>query len=166
MPEEITWLLAQPHKQLALGQALTSILAAADIDPMAKSRLDGMLTLYIFEVRGCVFGWSACLQSSVFVIGAQRRCFLVALCTASQLSTVLAAQLSLPFAPCLLSCSCSLAPVEGSIIRQYPQLTQGPVTPWHAGLFFPRQIALQRLTRASSMCCLSERQAIQYWLQH
>lgn len=52
-PEELTWLMAQPHKQLALGQALSSIVAAADINPMAMSRLDSMLTLFCFEFGAC-----------------------------------------------------------------------------------------------------------------
>lgn len=45
--------MAQPHKQLALGQALSSIVAAADINPMAMSRLDSMLTLFCFEFGAC-----------------------------------------------------------------------------------------------------------------
>lgn len=52
-PEELTWLLAQPHKQLALGQALSSIVAAADIEPMTKTQLDAMLTRYVFEFGAC-----------------------------------------------------------------------------------------------------------------
>lgn len=48
MAEELTWLMAQPHKQLALGQALSSIVAAADIDPMSKSCLDQMLNRWTF----------------------------------------------------------------------------------------------------------------------
>jgi hypothetical protein len=34
-------------------QALSSIVAASDMDPMAKTRLDGMLTLYTFEFGAC-----------------------------------------------------------------------------------------------------------------
>jgi hypothetical protein len=47
-PEEITWLMSQPHKQLALGQALSSIVAAADVDPMVKANLDQMLAKHTF----------------------------------------------------------------------------------------------------------------------
>lgn len=50
-PEELDWLVAQPHKQLALGQALSRIVAAADVDPMTRTRLDDMLTRYIYAVR-------------------------------------------------------------------------------------------------------------------
>jgi hypothetical protein len=48
MPEEVAWLMAQPHKQLALGQALSNILAAADIHSMTKSSLDLMLNRWTF----------------------------------------------------------------------------------------------------------------------
>jgi hypothetical protein len=48
MPEELSWLMAQPHKQLALGQALSNIVAAADMHPMTKSSLDLMLNRWTF----------------------------------------------------------------------------------------------------------------------
>lgn len=48
MPEELTWLMAAPHKQLALSQALSSIVAAADIDPMTRLSLNEMLSRHTF----------------------------------------------------------------------------------------------------------------------
>ncbi|WIA21100.1 hypothetical protein OEZ85_005418 [Tetradesmus obliquus] len=53
LPAELEWLLEQSHRPLALGQALSSIVAASDMDPMAKSRLDTMLSLYTFEFGAC-----------------------------------------------------------------------------------------------------------------
>lgn len=40
--------MAAPHKQLALGQALSSIVAAADIDPMTKQGMNEMLAKHTF----------------------------------------------------------------------------------------------------------------------
>lgn len=47
-PEELTWLMAAPHRQLALSQALSSIVAQADIDPMTRFSLNEMLTRHTF----------------------------------------------------------------------------------------------------------------------
>lgn len=53
LPEELDWLLAQRHKPLALGQALSTIVEEAGLDPMAKLRLDGMLSSWTFDFGAC-----------------------------------------------------------------------------------------------------------------
>ncbi|KAF8056864.1 hypothetical protein HT031_006208 [Scenedesmus sp. PABB004] len=53
LPGELDWLLAAPHKQLALGQALSSIVAEARVDPMVRMALDDNVRLYTFEFGAC-----------------------------------------------------------------------------------------------------------------
>jgi hypothetical protein len=54
--------MAAPHKQLALSQALSSIVAAADIDPMTRFGLNEMLSRHTFT-----FGvWRAEVQRDFF----------------------------------------------------------------------------------------------------
>jgi hypothetical protein len=48
LPEELNWLMSQPHKQLALGQALSSIVAAAHIDPITRTQMDSVITKWTF----------------------------------------------------------------------------------------------------------------------
>lgn len=53
MPCELSWLMDQPHKPLAVGQALTTILQSADVDVYLKARMDVTLTTFVYE-------WGAC----------------------------------------------------------------------------------------------------------
>lgn len=53
MPEEIAWLLAQRHRPLAVGQALSTILNAIDADSIVKSRIDRLISTYTYEFGGC-----------------------------------------------------------------------------------------------------------------
>jgi predicted membrane chloride channel (bestrophin family) len=48
LPDELNWLMSQPHKQLALGQALSSIVAAAHIDPITRTQMDSVITKWTF----------------------------------------------------------------------------------------------------------------------
>jgi hypothetical protein len=43
MPEEIAWMLAQRHRPLAVGQALSAILQAVDADSIVKSCIDRLI---------------------------------------------------------------------------------------------------------------------------
>lgn len=53
MPHELEWLLAQRHAPIAVAQAQSTILAAADLHPMDRHRLDAMITSYTFEFGAC-----------------------------------------------------------------------------------------------------------------
>jgi predicted membrane chloride channel (bestrophin family) len=53
LPSERTWLLAQPHKPLAVGQALSAILQATDLDTQTKSSLDKTITTFTYEFGAC-----------------------------------------------------------------------------------------------------------------
>jgi len=53
MPEEIAWLMAQRHKPLGVGQALSTILQAVDVDSIVKTRLDRLISTYVYEFGGC-----------------------------------------------------------------------------------------------------------------
>lgn len=53
MPEEIAWVLAQRHRPLAVGQALSAILQAVDADSIVKSRIDRLISTYTYEFGGC-----------------------------------------------------------------------------------------------------------------
>jgi predicted membrane chloride channel (bestrophin family) len=53
MPEEIAWMLAQRHRPLAVGQALSAILQAVDADSIVKSRIDRLISTYTYEFGGC-----------------------------------------------------------------------------------------------------------------
>jgi predicted membrane chloride channel (bestrophin family) len=64
-----------------LLQALSSIVAASDMDPMAKTRLDAMLTLYTFEFGACgriyntaiPFCYTRCVAHTACVVTLQQR---------------------------------------------------------------------------------------------
>lgn len=53
LPSELSWLLDQPHKALAVGQALSAILQAACMDPHLKARLDATITEYVYQFGAC-----------------------------------------------------------------------------------------------------------------
>jgi hypothetical protein len=53
LPEELSWLVAQRHKPLALVQALSTIVESAGLHPMIKHAMDGQLTLYTYEFGAC-----------------------------------------------------------------------------------------------------------------
>lgn len=53
MPEEIAWMVAQRHRPLAVGQALSTILQAVDADSIVKSRIDRLISTYTYEFGGC-----------------------------------------------------------------------------------------------------------------
>jgi hypothetical protein len=53
MPEEIAWVIAQRHRPLAVGQALSSVLQAVDADSIVKSRIDRLISTYTYEFGGC-----------------------------------------------------------------------------------------------------------------
>jgi hypothetical protein len=52
-PDELAWLLAQRHRPLAVGQALSSILAAIDADSITKTRFDRLISAYTYEFGAC-----------------------------------------------------------------------------------------------------------------
>lgn len=53
LPCELNWLVAQPHKPLAVGQALSVILQAVDLDAQTKTSVDKTLSTYVYEFGGC-----------------------------------------------------------------------------------------------------------------
>lgn len=59
LPEELNWLLGQRHKPLALGQALSTIVDAADINPMVRHQLVRVLSLR----RGAGFAGVCCADA-------------------------------------------------------------------------------------------------------
>jgi predicted membrane chloride channel (bestrophin family) len=52
-PEETAWVLAQRHRPLAVGQALSTILQAVDADSIVKTRIDRLISTYTYEFGGC-----------------------------------------------------------------------------------------------------------------
>lgn len=53
LPSELSWLLAQPHKPLAISQALSAIVPVMDVDVELKARLDVTISTYVYEFGGC-----------------------------------------------------------------------------------------------------------------
>ena len=53
MPEEIAWVMAQRHRPLAVGQALSTIVQAIDTDTIVKTRFDRLISTYTYEFGGC-----------------------------------------------------------------------------------------------------------------
>jgi uncharacterized SAM-dependent methyltransferase len=52
-PEEISWVLSQPQRALAVGQALSIILQAAEMDSPARTRFDRLISTYTYEYGAC-----------------------------------------------------------------------------------------------------------------
>lgn len=46
-------MLAQRHRPLAVGQALSTILQAVDADSIVKTRIDRLISTYTYEFGGC-----------------------------------------------------------------------------------------------------------------
>jgi predicted membrane chloride channel (bestrophin family) len=53
LPEELNWLLAQPHKPLAAGQALSTIVQAVETDSTVRTRFDRLISIYTYEFGAC-----------------------------------------------------------------------------------------------------------------
>lgn len=53
LPCERTWLLAQPHKPLAVGQAMSVILQATDLDTQTKATVDKTISTFTYEFGAC-----------------------------------------------------------------------------------------------------------------
>lgn len=50
---ERAWLLAQPHKPLAVGQAMSVILQATDLDTQIKTTVDKTISTFTYEFGAC-----------------------------------------------------------------------------------------------------------------
>jgi predicted membrane chloride channel (bestrophin family) len=80
LPEEVAWVIAQRHRPLAVGQALSSILQAVDADSVVKTRIDRLISTYTYEFGGCNRIYNTAIPS------AYTRCVRVALCALQRMS--------------------------------------------------------------------------------
>lgn len=54
LPDELAWLLDQRHRPLAVAQAISAIVASAEIDATIRWRLDSNLSMFVLKFGACV----------------------------------------------------------------------------------------------------------------